>query len=148
MTYLTTATLPEFINSVHRHAVGVDALLDMVSRQGTIRKPDNYPPHNTIKYTDEKWGLELAVAGFTDGEISIEVNNHELTVKGAKDNATVMGEYLHKGIATRDFTKTFSLGDYVEVVGASQRDGILYIDLERIVPEEKKPKQIPINYSK
>jgi molecular chaperone IbpA len=149
-TYLTTTTLPEFINAVHRHAVGVDALLDVVTRQGgtTLRKPDNYPPHNTIKYTDDKWGLELAVAGFTRGEISIEVAGHELTVAGKKDPAAVLGEYLHKGIAARDFTKTWSLGDYVEVIGATQRDGILYIDLERKVPEEKKPKQIEITYTK
>jgi molecular chaperone IbpA len=147
-TYLTTATLPEFINAVHRNAVGVDAILDIVARQGTLRKPDNYPPHNAIKYTDDKWGLELAVAGFTKGEIVIEVVDHELTVRGQKEEATVLGEYLHKGIAARDFVKVFTLGEYVEVVGATQRDGILYIDLERKVPEEKKPKTIDITYAK
>jgi molecular chaperone IbpA len=147
-TYLTTATLPEFINAVHRNAVGVDAILDIVARQGTLRKPDNYPPHNAIKYTDEKWGLELAVAGFTKGEIVIEVVDHELTVRGNKEESTVLGEYLHKGIAARDFIKVFTLGEYVEVVGATQRDGILYIDLERKVPEEKKPKTIDITYAK
>lgn len=147
-TYLTTATLPEFINAVHRNAVGVDTILDIVARQGTLRKPDNYPPHNAIKYTDDKWGLELAVAGFTKGEIVIEVVDHELTVRGTKEEATVLGEYLHKGIAARDFVKMFALGEYVEVVGATQRDGILYIDLERKVPEEKKPKTIDITYAK
>ena len=147
-TYLTTATLPEFINAVHRNAVGVDTILDIVARQGTLRKPDNYPPHNAIKYTDDKWGLELAVAGFTKGEIVIEVVDHELTVRGQKEEATVLGEYLHKGIAARDFVKVFTLGEYVEVVGATQRDGILYIDLERKVPEEKKPKTIDITYAK
>jgi molecular chaperone IbpA len=147
-TYLTTATLPEFINAVHRNAVGVDALLDIVTRQNTLRKPDNYPPHNAIKYTEDKWGLELAVAGFTKGEITLEVVDHELTVRGQKEESTVLGDYLHKGIAARDFVKVFALGEYVEVVGATQRDGILYIDLERKVPEEKKPKMIDITYAK
>jgi len=90
----------------------------------------------------------LAVAGFTKGEIVIEVVGHELTVRGQKEEATVLGEYLHKGIAARDFVKVFTLGEYVEVVGATQRDGILYIDLERKVPEEKKPKTIDITYAK
>lgn len=103
----------------------------------------NYPPHNLIKEDDENFVLEFAVAGFKKENISISVENGVLTVAGEKPDADETN-YVHKGIATRRFTRSFSLPEYFEVGLANYEDGILSIDLFKDVPEEKKPKTIAI----
>lgn len=104
----------------------------------------NYPPYNIKKMDDNKYVIEIAVAGFAKSEIEITVDDDKLTVKGsAKDNAD-SGSYLFKGIGLRDFTRTFALNDQVEIKGAAMLNGLLKIALERIVPEHKKPKKVDI----
>jgi molecular chaperone IbpA len=109
----------------------------------------NYPPYNIVKQTDDKFYIEVATAGFREGEIEINLDNRLLTIKGRNvRNENASHEYLHRGISSRDFEREFTLAEHVEVVNASQQDGILTIYLERRVPEEKKPKAIAINYTK
>jgi molecular chaperone IbpA len=102
-----------------------------------------YPPYNIVKIDDDKVVLEFAVAGFKKDDISIVTEKNVLSIKGEKssDERT----YLHKGIAARKFARSFTLPEYFEVESAGYEDGILYIDLIRNIPEEKKPKQISIN---
>lgn len=102
-----------------------------------------YPPYNIVKIDDDKVVLEYAVAGFKKDDISIVTEKNVLTIKGEKP--TDERNYLHKGIAARKFTRSFTLPEYFEVESAGYEDGILYVDLIRNIPEEKKPKQISIN---
>ena len=105
----------------------------------------NYPPHNIVKYADDSYGIEVAVAGFTKDEITVEVDQDQLTIRGVKDRPgdnTV--EYLHRGLAARDFEQTFTLAEQMEVRGAKVADGMLQIDIQRIMPEALKPRQIEI----
>jgi molecular chaperone IbpA len=103
-----------------------------------------FPPHNILKLDDNRYIVELAVAGFSKGEIDITVDDGNLIIKGEKEDKENEGQYLHKGIGTRSFTKTLRIADTVEVKGAEFKDGILKIGLENIVPEHKKPKKIEI----
>jgi molecular chaperone IbpA len=105
----------------------------------------NYPPHNIVKYDDTHYGIEVAVAGFTKEEVTVEVDQDQLTIRGEKarhDTDTV--EYLHRGLAARDFEQTFTLAEYMEVRGAKVENGMLQIDIQRIVPEALKPRQIEV----
>ena len=135
------------IPSIHKFAVGFDNMFDELLR--TSQANTNYPPYNIVKHGDDNFAIELAVAGFKDGEINIEVERNQLTVKGEQsvdlDNQV---EYLHRGISARSFSRTWTLADHVEVAGARSENGILTISLERKVPEEQKPKSIAITYTK
>jgi molecular chaperone IbpA len=105
----------------------------------------NYPPHNIVKYDETHYGIEVAVAGFSKEEITVEVDQDQLTVKGRKQNqADSRFEYLHRGLAARDFEQTFTLAEYMEVKAAEVKDGMLVIEIERVVPEALKPRQILI----
>ncbi len=109
----------------------------------TTTSNTTYPPYNVIKVNDDHLVMEFAVAGFKKDEISVTTEKNVLTIKSTKDDAEEK-EYLHKGIAARKFTRLFTLPEYFEVDGASVDNGILYIDLVRNVPEDKKPKTIKI----
>jgi len=106
----------------------------------------NYPPHNIVKYSEDTYGIEVAVAGFTKDEVTVEVDQDQLTIRGIKDrpNADVGIEYLHRGLAARDFEQTFTLAEYMEVVGAKVDNGMLQIDIKRVVPEALKPRRIEV----
>lgn len=103
----------------------------------------SYPPYNVIKVDDDKLIMEFAVAGFKKDEVEVTTEKNVLTIKSTKDDADEK-DYLHKGIAARKFTRAFTLPEYFEVDSASVDNGILYIDLIRNIPEEKKPKTIKI----
>jgi len=105
----------------------------------------NYPPHNIVKYADNQYGIEVAVAGFSKEEITVEVDQDQLTITGVKSlDVGDSKEYLHRGLAARDFEQTFTLAEYMEVKGAEVKDGMLKIQIERIVPDALKPRQIEI----
>ena len=104
---------------------------------------NNFPPHNIIKADENKYVVELAVAGFSKNEIDIQVQDNTLIIKGDKQEKEGY-EYLHRGIGTRSFTKSITIADTIEVKGAEFKDGILRIGLENIVPEHKKPRKIEI----
>lgn len=136
------------IPSIAKFGIGFDNMFDELMRMNS-QQSLNYPPYNIVKQTDDTFYIEVATAGFGEGEISINLDNRLLTIRGriVRDEDT-SNEYLHRGISSRDFDREFTLAEHVEVVNASQKDGILTIYLERIVPEEKKPKAIAINYTK
>ena len=145
----STLTLRSYdIPAIHRFGVGFDSMLDDLARFAASNS-NNYPPYNLIKTDDNKFSIELAVAGFQEGEISVTMEKNHLTIKGAKkDGVPENFEYLHRGISQRNFERTFPLAEHIEVQGAIIRNGMLIIDLERIVPEEDKPKSIDIRYIK
>ena len=105
----------------------------------------NYPPHNIVKYSDDSYAIEVAVAGFTKEEINVSVDQDQLTISGVQKNVDeTIKEYLHRGLAARDFEQTFTLAEYMEVRGAEVKDGMLKIEIHRHVPEALKPRQIEI----
>jgi len=105
----------------------------------------NYPPHNIVKYSDKDYAIEVAVAGFSKDEITVEVDQDQLVVRGIQKSVDAEGkEYLHRGLASRDFEQAYTLAEYMEVTGAEVNDGMLIIKIQRIVPEALKPRQITI----
>lgn len=137
------------IPSIHKFGIGFDNILDELARVSLQQANTNYPPYNVVKHTDDQFAIELAVAGFRDGEIDIEVENNQLTIKGEQEVDAREGlEYLHRGISARNFVRTFTLADHVEVAEATIANGILTISLERKIPEEKRPKKIAISTNK
>lgn len=106
--------------------------------------PNNYPPYNVVKKDEETWVVEMAVAGFSRDQITVTEQDGTLIIEGAKDDNTITTEYLHKGIGTRKFKRTFALGEYAFVKSAELTDGILYVTVEIEIPEEKKPKTIKV----
>jgi len=147
MTNFTLHTID--IPSLHRHAIGFDTLFEQLNRTFANSKSDsNYPPHNVVKIDDSHYVIELAVAGFAEDEINVELKDNILTVQGDQTRAEAGIEYLYKGIGSRNFVRTFPLAEHIEVRGATVKNGILSIALEQIVPEEDKPKKIAITFAK
>ena len=122
--------------------VGFDHLFDELDRVARTAN-DNYPPHNIVKVDDHNYLVELAVAGFAEEELTIEVKDRTLFVSGEHVNRG--REYIHKGISAKKFNRSFRLSEYVEVHGADLKDGILAIELVVVVPDEKRPRKIAIN---
>ena len=116
-----------------------------LSRLNTAHKTNlqSYPPYDLIKLDQDTYRLSLAVAGFMKDNIDISVDNGTLIIKGEITEVTD-AEVVHKGIAGRKFVRSFALGEYMEVTGAELKDGMLNISVDRVVPEEKKPKTIKI----
>lgn len=123
------------------YSVGFETLFD---RLGSLSAIDvkGYPYYNIKKADDTQWVIELALAGFDKKDIKIDVKDGVMTIQGEMKEEE--GEYLHKGISTRKFSKSFSLAEYTEPKSAEMKNGILYVTLEQEVPEEKKPKTIEI----
>ena len=103
----------------------------------------SYPPYDILKLDEDTYRISLAIAGFTKEDINVSIDSGTLNIKG-EIVEVVDAEVVHKGIAGRKFTRSFALGEYMEVTGADMKDGMLHINVERIVPEEKKPKKIEI----
>ena len=120
-----------------------------LSRLSTAHKTNSqsYPPYDLLKLDEDTYRLSLAIAGFTKDDLKISVDNGTLIIKGEIVEVTD-AEVVHKGIAGRKFVRSFALGEYMEITGAEMKDGMLHIDIDRIVPEEKKPKEIPIKVAK
>jgi molecular chaperone IbpA len=125
------------------NTVGFDRLFDRLARMHeTAQNQSGYPPYNIIKNGEDEYVIELAVAGFTIDELDITFKDQTITVKGTpkKEEKT----YVHKGIASRAFTRTFTLADTIEIVDADLKSGMLYIMLKNIIPENKKERKIAI----
>jgi len=123
--------------------IGFDHILNEL-QQISNNARDVYPPNNIIKYDDKNFEIELAIAGFVQSDITIELKDNVLTVKGDRPVRRPENQYVHRGISTRKFVKSFRLSEYTEVTGASLRDGILSIGLTVKLPEEKAPMLITI----
>ena len=141
--YVNTLDIP----SIQRFAVGFDRMFDELSRTAGTLNATYYPPYNIIKESETIYKIEVAVAGFEESELDVETVDNELIIKGNKA-IEANGEYLHQGIAGRDFVRTFALFENVEVKGADVKNGILTVTLEHIIPESAKPKKIAITFQK
>lgn len=150
MTTYVTLDLP----SLHRSFVGFDQLFEEIQRSFQNGKPDNYPPHNIIRTGEHRYVIEMAVAGFLENELDIETVTNSygqniLTIRGERNREDDDSwQYLHRGLATRNFERAFPLNDNVEILSAVVANGILTITLEQKVPETQKAKKVAITYSK
>jgi molecular chaperone IbpA len=123
--------------------IGFNRELERMATVHQAATRQTYPPYDVLKLDEDTFQVSIAVAGFTKDDIDVSVENGTLIVKGEITEVTD-GEYLHKGIAARKFTRTFALGEYMEVTGAIIEDGMLHVHVDRVIPEEKKPKKIKI----
>jgi len=135
-------------NELRPFSVGFDNIFDHFNLHLDNSRSVNYPPYNIVEVDNFNWKIEMALAGFSKKDINIEYANNLLTVESVKDKDTKEVEdndgILHKGISKRQFKKSFTVADDVVINGAELKDGMLVIDLEKIVPEEKKPRTIKI----
>lgn len=147
--YALTVDFPS-LPLMRRRIVGIDSLVEDLARAVTATGSDNYPPYNIIKNSGTNYTIEVAVAGFNDDELTVELHENVLTVSGARAKEVDVAEveYIHRGIGKRDFTRKMTLVEHMEVTGASVKNGILRIDIEQRIPEEKKPKRIDITTNK
>jgi molecular chaperone IbpA len=129
----------------YRSTVGFDRLFSLLDRTANTEGP-SYPPYNIERTGENAYRVTVAVAGFTEADLSIEVRENALTIRGEKQTteSEKTGEVLHQGIASRAFERRFQLADHVEVKGANLENGLLHVDLVREIPEAMKPRQIPI----
>lgn len=127
--------------------VGFDHIFNDLERMATSHQKDHYPPHNVVKLNDDQFIIELALVGFKEKDLDIAVHDGILTIKGNREHRRNQELYVHKGISGRKFERSFRLSEFVEVTGADLEDGLLSIRLERILPEEKRPRKIAINQS-
>jgi molecular chaperone IbpA len=130
--------------SLNRALIGFDSLFNDVERRFANSVQTNYPPYNVLKHDDDHFEIEVAVAGFDREDIAIEVDQNLLTIKGARLKEDDASKYLHRGLAARDFERTFTLADYMIVGDAELTNGILRVKLTRVVPEALKPRLIAI----
>ena len=130
---------------LYRSTVGFDRLFDMLDGvSGFDAGPAAYPPYNIERLGDNEYRITMAVAGFSEDELKVDVKEQTLNVRGEKKAEDRERQYLHRGIATRTFDRRFRLADHVEVKGAELKDGLLHVDLVRNVPERLKPRTIAI----
>ncbi len=134
---------------LHRATIGFDQIADMMDRVLTndVAQP-SYPPYNIEKTDADTYRISVAVAGFSEEDLSVEVKENALIVAGKKAAEDKDRSYLHRGIATRAFERRFALADHVRVTGAGHENGMLNIDLKREVPEALKPRRIQISSGK
>ena len=131
---------------LYRATVGFDQIADLMDRvMSTEATQTSYPPYNIEKTGEQAWRISLAVAGFSDEDLTVELRENALLVSGRKPEEDGERAYLHRGIATRAFERRFHLADHVQVIGAAHANGMLHIELERQVPEALKPRQIAIS---
>lgn len=122
--------------------IGFDRVVDRMRQQTPGQS--NYPPYNIVRLDQDNYQIEIALAGFVQDDLDLELKDGVLKVEGKKDEKEIEGDYLHRGISARHFRRTFTLADTIVVKGADLKAGILTIDLENVIPEEKKPRKIAI----
>ena len=139
------------LNSLRPFSIGFDNMFDQFESllgDGRLSTQSNYPPYNIRKAGKDKYAIEVAVAGFNKNDVEVEYEDNLLTVKTKKvDKAAekdIDGEIIHRGISQRSFSRSFTIADDIKVEGAEIKDGLLTIKCEKIVPEQKKRKLIPI----
>ena len=133
------------LTPLFRSTVGFDRLADMLDSVSQVDAGQSYPPYNIERTDENHYQITLAVAGFGEQDLNLEVREGVLTVQGRRAAEQEKSHYLYQGIAGRSFERRFQLAENVEVRGARLVNGLLHIDLERIVPEEKRPRKIAIN---
>ena len=131
-------------NDLRPFSVGFDDLFDHFNNQLEIKQTPSYPPYNINRIDDLNYQIEMALAGFSKTDIDIKYADNQLTIKSVDGEDKKEKETLHRGISKRKFSRTFTLAEDMKVNGAELKDGMLLIELEKIVPEEKKPRTIDI----
>lgn len=133
------------IAPLNRAPIGLDRVFDLLEATA-MRQGDDFPPFDSIRLSEDRFRLMIAVPGFTDDEVAVSVHQGALIVSGERKGEAT-GEYLHRGIPSRVFSRRFTLAEHVDVTGATLADGLLTIDLAREIPEEEKPRVIPVSVS-
>lgn len=128
--------------SLDRAFIGVDRMFNLFETRFSNQPHDNYPPYNVIRVDENHYAIELAVAGFDKDSINIESTADMLIIKG--EQSKVDKDYIHRGLSSRNFERKFQLAEHTVVKGASIQNGILTVQIERVIPEEKKPRRIDI----
>lgn len=129
---------------LHRSSIGFDRIFDMLENAARAQAVDNWPPYDTVKLSDDRYRITMAVAGFSRDELDISTQPNLLVVTGERKGGEQEGEYLYRGIASRAFSRRFELADHVKVIGAQLADGLLTIELQREIPESMRPRRITI----
>lgn len=131
--------------SLNRALIGFDRMFDNMERQFSNQLTTNYPPYNISRPQENLYEIEIAVTGFEKKEIEVTVEQEKLTITGQRsDKSDEVTEYLHRGLALRDFERTFTLAEHMKVVSAEIKNGVLTIQIQREIPEEMKPRVIDI----
>jgi molecular chaperone IbpA len=140
------------LSPLYRSTVGFDRLFSLLDQVGGSDAATTYPPYNIERTGENSYRITLAVAGFAESDLNIEVKENGLLVRGAKearnDEAEPKTQVLYQGIAARAFERRFQLADHVQVTGATLQNGLLHVDLVREIPEAQKPRHIPIGGAK
>jgi molecular chaperone IbpA len=133
------------LDSLSRALIGFDTMFDQMERRYANSVSNNYPPFNILKWNEDQYEIQIAITGFEKEEIRVEVEQNQLTVYGeSKEMSLGDAMYIHRGLATRDFERTFTLAEHMEVKGAATKNGMLRIQIVRNIPESAKPKIIDI----
>lgn len=132
------------LSPLYRSTVGFDRLARLFDAAGQSDTGSTYPPYNIERVNENDYRITMAVAGFAESDLNVEVKENTLTIKTSQDEPEEAKRYLHRGIAGRTFERRFQLADHVIVSGAKLENGLLHVDLVREVPEEKKPRRINI----
>ena len=132
-------------NALNRALVGFDSMFEDFEHRFANQLKDNYPPYNIVKHDDVTYEIEIAVTGFAKDEVTVEIDQNQLIVKGIRDKSNdVTAEFLHRGLAFRDFTRSWTLAEHMEVGEGKIKNGVLTIELKRIVPDALKPRILKI----
>jgi len=132
-------------SALNRALVGFDTLFNDFEHRFSNQINNNYPPYNVVKYNDDTYEIQIAVSGFEKDEVAVEIDQNQLIIKGEKaDPVDENIEFLHRGLAARDFTRAFTLAEHMEVGEGTIKNGVLKIEIKRIIPEALKPRQLKI----
>jgi molecular chaperone IbpA len=133
-------------NDLRPYAVGFDSLFDHFNNtlEYTVKQQTSYPPYNINKIDDLNYQVEMALAGFGKDDIEIKYSDNQLTIKSVESDDKDEKDVIHRGISKRKFSRSFTLAEDIKVNGAELKDGMLLVELEKIVPEEKRPRTIAI----
>lgn len=133
-------------DTLNRALIGFDSMFNNFERRFANSIQTNYPPHNVVKIDDNNYEIQVAVTGFNKDEVTVELDQNILVITASRESEEEK-TFIHRGLAQRNFVKHFPLAEHIEVNGAEQKNGVLTIKLERIVPESLKPRRIEISHS-
>jgi molecular chaperone IbpA len=132
-------------NALNKALLGFDSLFDNFEQRFTNQINNNYPPYNIVKKDENNYEIEVAVTGFLPEEVTVEIDQNQLIIKGErKREEDADAQYLHRGLATRDFTRSWTLAEHMEVGTGTIKNGVLRIALQRVIPEALKPRVLKI----
>ena len=131
-------------NALNKALLGFDEIFNNFENRFANQINNNYPPYNIVKHDENSYEIQVAVTGFEKDEITVEIDQNQLIVKGVRNKDVTEAEYLHRGLALRDFTRSWTLAEHMEVDQGTIKNGVLTIELKRVVPEALKPRVLKI----